>query len=67
MPKLDIAETRACFQSVVCAATLMSEGCTLPEAVLQCTVAGNRASSKSLILTLQKHEPAFSLLSAQQY
>ena len=66
MLKLDIAETRACFQSVVCTATLMSERCTLPEAVLQCTVAGHRASSKSLNLTLQRHEPAFSLLSAQQ-
>ena len=66
MLKLDIAETRAWFQSVVCTATLISEACTLPEAVLQCTVAGHRASSKSLNLTLQRHEPAFSLLSAQQ-
>ena len=38
MPKLDIAETRACFQSVVCTAILISERCTLLEAVLQCTV-----------------------------
>jgi len=41
--KLDIAVTQACCQAFVCTAALISEGCTLPGAVLQCIVAGRCA------------------------
>ena len=34
MLKLDVAETRACCQAVVCTAAVISEASTLPKAVL---------------------------------
>ena len=56
----------AVTQAVVCTAGLISKGCTLPKAVLQCTVAGHCPSSKCLNLTLQRHESAVRPSSAQQ-
>ena len=49
----ELVVRHACCQTVVCTAALISEGCTLPDALLQCTVAGHCASSKcsNLILT----------------
>ncbi len=38
-----LAVKHACCQAVVCTATLISEGRTLPGSVLQCTVAGHGA------------------------
>ena len=41
--KLDKTVTQACYllSTLFCTAALISEACTLPEAVLQCTVAGH--------------------------
>ena len=62
----EFVRRHVCFQAIVCTEAVISKACTLPEAVLQCIVAGHCASSRCLNLTLQRHEPAFSLLSAQQ-